>query len=842
MNVLDKTETINALKYFFQEGDVFEIRILDAVTPNYRNPHTVSGYYDFQHIEKAAADIIKEVRIYRGAYFTANPVNPALLARAANRLRDCTSRADVTTNDKDIPRRRWLLIDCDAERPSGVSSNDEEHAAAAAKAQEIKDGLASMGFPEPVVTDSGNGAQLMFRIDEPGEDNGLVEMILKNLQPCNSPAVKIDQTVFNPARIWRLPGSRNCKGDDIPERPHRTAKITSRPEQITPVPTNLLRKAAGFSDIPEESEIPVDNQTSVSDPAAANPNAGNIDLPDPVTEQPEEFNLETFLRRYCPDIEGPQTWRDGRKWIFPVCPFNPEHRNRSAIITQQASGAIGFKCHHDGCKGNDWQKLRELLEPDFLQKKQDRERREQEKAKAAAEAARITKQQPAAASFPDDSDEIDDIPEEPAPWRKIKNSDIRQILDGTFLGEMADLYGSVTIPQLPLEGALIKAIVTAGCALSGEGVPDATKNDFPAIGAQAARLRIDTASGQVCNVYALLAANSASGKDIGQLLDLVTTSHGWNIGQSGSAEGISEALKKTPNGLISISEFMNWIDENHWQHKATSFLTEAFSKGFFRYNFSSRSGKGGLSECDYCYPNIIANVQPEIFAEYVRKSDIASGFMGRFLYCKMPEFFGDPARINTSRIMQRFHEILQTFQRKHGIVEVPQGYGHNLSTMFRQYSPDKLHPVWRRLVNEYLPRFAVMLSINNSGESQGDYVFLKDRHWTDAEKMTQWFFTHAENMLTQIEDESAFSREQEKIMRRLASIIAKYDRGDGVSSKIISRNANHTGTTSESRRKILLEMIDRGWITSNDPACLPGTKYKIKRLPPGILDEKGGLK
>ena len=822
----NKEEAAAALKRIFQPGDVFEIRMLDARTASFARPHTVSGYFDYDHIDHAAALIERDIRFARGIYYTPNPVNPALLARAANRFRDCTGRADVTTNDKDIPRRCWLLIDCDAERPSGVSSNEEEHAAAAAKAGEIKSGLSSMGFPDPVVIDSGNGAQLMYRIDEPVEDGGLVEAILKNLQACNSEAVKIDQTVFNPARIWRLPGSLNCKGDSIPERPHREAKIISFPYPIETVPTDLFLAAAGLYEKEEEQADPIPK------PVPSNPNAGNIDLPDPITEQPEEFHLETFLRQHCPDIEGPAPWRDGQKWVFPVCPFNPEHRNRSAVITQQASGAIGFTCHHDGCKGNDWPKLRALLDPDFLQRKIEREKREIERT--AAPAPVIVKE----------NDEEEDPPEEPAPWRDVQNSDIRQILEGTYLGAMTDLYSSVTSPKLPLEGSIIKAIVTAGCALSGEGVPDTTKNnDFPAMGAQAARLRINTAGGQVCNVYALLAANSACGKDVGSLLDYVTARHGWNLGQSGSAEGISEALKKTPNGMLSISEFMNYIDESHWQHKAASFLTEAFSKGFFRYNFSSRGAKGGVSECDYCFPNIFAAVQPDIFAEFVRKRDISSGFMCRFLYCKMPEFFGDPiTNIDHPMILSIFDDLLQVFKRKHGIVEVPAGYGKNLSTMFKKYSPDKLHPVWRRLVNEYMPRFAVMLSINNSGESQGDYVLLKDRHWSDAEKMVQWFFTHAENMLMQIEDESNFSREQEKIMRRLAQIIAKYDRGDGVSSKTISRNASHTGTTAESRRKILLEMVERCWITSDDPACLPGSKFKINKLPPGIIDRKEGAK
>ena len=118
-----KDEAAAALKRIFRPGDVFEIRALEAQTGTYNRPHTVSGYFDYDHIDAAAALIDREIRFARGIYYTPNPVEPALLARAANRFRDMGQR-DPSTADKDIPRRRWLLIDCDAIRPSGISSSE----------------------------------------------------------------------------------------------------------------------------------------------------------------------------------------------------------------------------------------------------------------------------------------------------------------------------------------------------------------------------------------------------------------------------------------------------------------------------------------------------------------------------------------------------------------------------------------------------------------------------------------------------------------------------------------------------------------------------------------------
>lgn len=327
----DKTEIIRALRQWFQPGDVFELRILDAVTSEYQRPHVESGYFDFEHIEAVPAAMAK-LRCYRGAYVTVNPVNPALLARAVNRIRSVGR--EPTTADSDILCRRWLLIDCDAERPSGISSTDAEHDAALYKAMEIQEGLSSLGWTEPLMVDSGNGAQLMYRIDLPAADGELVAQCVAEIAKASDNKVKIDLTVHNPARIWRLPGTMNCKGDSTAERPHRMAKVVSVPTHLKVLSANKL---TGL----------IDTRTEVQ----------------PVPQSQSDFRIDDWIRRHCPELGTPQEWKNGRKWTFAVCPFNSAHNNRSAVLIEQPSGAIAFTCHHNGCKSNDWRKLRELKEP-----------------------------------------------------------------------------------------------------------------------------------------------------------------------------------------------------------------------------------------------------------------------------------------------------------------------------------------------------------------------------------------------------------------------------------------------------------------------------------------------
>ena len=64
----------------------------------------------------------------------------------------------------------------------------------------------------------------MYRIYVPAADEELIKRCLAALAKVFDDAdVKIDQEVFNPARIWKLYGSLACKGDSTIERPHRMA-------------------------------------------------------------------------------------------------------------------------------------------------------------------------------------------------------------------------------------------------------------------------------------------------------------------------------------------------------------------------------------------------------------------------------------------------------------------------------------------------------------------------------------------------------------------------------------------------------------------------------------------
>lgn len=116
--------------------DVFEVRVLGTTVPGWRNPHTEAGYFDYEHIDQVPA-AIEALASYAGVYVTLNPVNPALLARTCNRL--AGAQRAQTTSDTDILRRRWLFLDIDPVRPSGISATESEKQGARETAARLQD-------------------------------------------------------------------------------------------------------------------------------------------------------------------------------------------------------------------------------------------------------------------------------------------------------------------------------------------------------------------------------------------------------------------------------------------------------------------------------------------------------------------------------------------------------------------------------------------------------------------------------------------------------------------------------------------------------------------------------
>ena len=219
----NRVEVDRGISLLFEVGNVVEVRI-----PKTR-AGVVAGYFD--NFSTMAGAICQADEKYRacGVYYVLNKIDPALLGRAYNRLKE---HAEHTTADNNVLRRRWLPIDLDPVRPVGISSSDEEHAAAVHRARLIADDM-QKEWGRPIIADSGNGGHLLYRIDLANDQEGLafVSGALAELDRRYSDhAVKVDVTSANAARIWKAYGTVARKGDSIPNRPHRMSRILEAPE------------------------------------------------------------------------------------------------------------------------------------------------------------------------------------------------------------------------------------------------------------------------------------------------------------------------------------------------------------------------------------------------------------------------------------------------------------------------------------------------------------------------------------------------------------------------------------------------------------------------------------
>ena len=223
-------------------ASTFEIRCLGT-----RKGQVDSGYFDSP--SEAAAILCGSPHWYKGVYITPNAVDPNLKARSANRLKQW---ADYTTTDPDITRRKWLLIDIDAKRPAGISSTKAEHEEALKRAGTVASFLSMYGFPQPMLNDSGNGAHLMYSINEENapEIRDELQTFLHILAALfNDDNCEIDKSVFNAARIWRLPGTWAKKGDSTEDRPHRKSEIIQYADPFNTLSfVRVLRFNAQFAD------------------------------------------------------------------------------------------------------------------------------------------------------------------------------------------------------------------------------------------------------------------------------------------------------------------------------------------------------------------------------------------------------------------------------------------------------------------------------------------------------------------------------------------------------------------------------------------------------------------
>jgi KaiC/GvpD/RAD55 family RecA-like ATPase len=338
MNVAPDREQIRrAIQVLHAPNAVIELRALHK-----GRKVTSAGYFDHEHRDQLIEEAMRLNAEGAAVYVVMNPLDPQLLARHANRVQ---SFAQATATDNNVTRRYWLLIDIDPQRPKDTSATAEQLEATTDRARKVYGYLAEQQWPRPVVAHSGNGVHLLYRIDLPNDDpsRDLIKRCLEALAGrFDDAAVKIDRSVFNAARIVKLHGTIANKGDDVPAAPWRLSQLKSVPEQIETVSVSLLQGLAAEV-APAEKPKGYDRTHDA--------------------HAWTDADVSAFLARGGIEAIGEPSLHEGAlRWRLRRCPFNSEHVNGEAAVFQLQSGALVFKCMHNGCADKRWNDLRELID------------------------------------------------------------------------------------------------------------------------------------------------------------------------------------------------------------------------------------------------------------------------------------------------------------------------------------------------------------------------------------------------------------------------------------------------------------------------------------------------
>jgi P4 family phage/plasmid primase-like protien len=294
------------------------------------------GYFDNE--QKALASVENESP-YQALWYSLNPIKEL---PEGTKLNGPLARSNRSKKDW-MPQRKRLLIDIDPLREYGNSS-DVEKAAALGQAQAIEQYLCKLGWPEPMLCDSGNGYHLLYATDLLSkESEDLVHhVLLAFAKKFDNAETHVDTSVFEANRICKLPGSWARKAPATPERPHRQASIIRCPQHLQPVPRELLESLAG-SFVPDNRKIEV-----------------------PGNDQLKMEWVRGFLEHY--NVSVLRQRQSGQRYFIDVeCPWLEEHHSASGETTSsvgyERSWGYSYKCFHSECtkEQRGWQEFKQRV-------------------------------------------------------------------------------------------------------------------------------------------------------------------------------------------------------------------------------------------------------------------------------------------------------------------------------------------------------------------------------------------------------------------------------------------------------------------------------------------------
>ncbi len=374
-------DIIRTFKAFMKPGQVSELRALNVPYKHWSKEireENRSGFFTLDQAE-AFAKHAQSISGHGAVYFVPNALTQGFRSHEAFGEFGPLKRGQGCS-DEDIERRCWFLIDFDPVRnPATVSSSEEEKRETLALLKTVQARLDGQGWPAPIVGDSGNGYHLNYAIDLPNDDESR-DLIKDCLEALHNrfwhSRVKVDQTVFNASRIWKVYGTKAIKGKDTKERPHRMAKLLSVPEKRMIVPREFI------VDLANEAR-----SVRRSSPALTGSSWNKARILELLDEGGIDRNQKEFSEK------------GGPAWTLVICPFiggchgGGKPGMNTTMVGLGGDGIPWLRCHGDRCRDRGFLDLVELIRPGHKQAKRERSEafvRKERKKKARKQAREKT--------------------------------------------------------------------------------------------------------------------------------------------------------------------------------------------------------------------------------------------------------------------------------------------------------------------------------------------------------------------------------------------------------------------------------------------------------------------
>ena len=250
-----KAKALAMLSNFYKQNDIAYLMIKHVDDPNFLGSDKLCGYFDRDHFPEMVDLAFNYSGCCESIFIAINKLKQDALCKCANHIGPVYS--EITLCDADIVRRTKLLIDVDPKRAIGgvCCATNQEQQKAKRVAEEIRIFLDEAKIPVAMTCFSGNGYHLYISIDLATESD-LPKRFLRILaSKFNTEAVEVDLQVSSACQLTRFYGTRVCKGQDLPDRPHRDSFVIDAVTNSETIGSNALEQFVDRHETPLTSAI-----------------------------------------------------------------------------------------------------------------------------------------------------------------------------------------------------------------------------------------------------------------------------------------------------------------------------------------------------------------------------------------------------------------------------------------------------------------------------------------------------------------------------------------------------------------------------------------------------------